>query len=41
MDDDFTFSHSTLTEMNGFWTTAVENTPYAVKYKTADLQTIL
>jgi hypothetical protein len=29
----FTFSHSTLTGMNGFWTDDVENTPDIVKYK--------
>jgi hypothetical protein len=35
MDDEkyFTFSLSTLTGMNGFWTDDVENTPAAVKYK--------
>jgi hypothetical protein len=35
MDDEknLTFSHSTLREINGFWTDDVENTPDAVKYK--------
>jgi hypothetical protein len=35
MDDEkyFTFSHSTLSGMNGFWTDYVQNTPDAVKYK--------
>jgi hypothetical protein len=35
MDDKkyFTFSHSTLTGMDGFWIVDVENTPDAVKYK--------
>jgi hypothetical protein len=35
MDDEkyFTFSRSTLTEMDGFWTGYVENTPDAIKYK--------
>jgi hypothetical protein len=35
MDDEkyFTFSHSTLTEMNGFWTDYAKNTPNAIKYK--------
>jgi hypothetical protein len=33
MDDEkyFTFSHSNMTGMNGFWTEDVKNTPDAVK----------
>jgi hypothetical protein len=35
MDDEnnFRFSHSTLSGMNGLWTDDVENTPDAVIYK--------
>jgi hypothetical protein len=33
MDEVFTFLHSTLTEMDGFCTDDVENTPDAIKYR--------
>jgi hypothetical protein len=36
MDGCFTFSHSILTGIHGFWTDDVENSPDTVKYKVVE-----